>query len=187
MIRHLTEAELAAGLDHLKQAPKDRGTLELIVIRPQEDERVALTGCDLSAHLGVHGDRWAVKCWKTLPDGSPDPDVQITLMNSRCIDLLAQEKSRWPLAGDQLYVDFDVSLENVPVGQGIAIGSAILQITDQVHTGCKKFGERYGTEAVKFVSSPEGKALRLRGVYARVVQDGHIESGDLVTRLGSSY
>jgi hypothetical protein len=179
---HLSEAELVDGLDPIRQSPKDAGSLDLIVTRPLEDQRVVLTECELSGRLGLRGDRWAEKCWKRLPDGSSDPDVQITLMNSRCVALLAQDRSRWPLAGDQLYVDLDIGIDNLQVGQQLAIGSAILQITDQAHTGCEKFAERYGTAALNLVNSPLGKQLRLRGVYARVIQDGRIEVGDSVAK-----
>jgi len=183
---HLSETELLAGLEAIQNSPKDQGVLELIVIRPRENERVVLPECALSARLGAHGDMWADGCWKTLPDGSPHPDVQITLMNSRCVALLAQTKSRWPLAGDQLYVDMDLSSENLPVGQRLAIGTTILQITDTPHTGCGQFAERYGSAATKFINSPLGKRLHLRGIYAKVVADGLVKTGDSVTKIQPS-
>jgi len=183
MSNHRTEAELLTGLEFIKQSPKDQGTLQLIVIRPKGNEQIVLADCQLSSRLGVHGDDWFENCYKRLPDGSPHPDVQVTLMNSRCIDLLAQEKTRWPLAGDQLYVDLDLSVDNLPVGQQLSIGSVILQITDQEHTGCDKFAERYGQAARIFVNSPVGKQLHLRGIYAKVVQDGSVKVGDRVTKI----
>lgn len=182
MGQHVSEAGLLAGLEAIRNSPKDHGLLELIVIRPRDLERIVLPECELSARLGAHGDMWADGCWKTLPDGSPHPDVQITLMNSRCIALLAQEKSRWPLAGDQLYVDMDLSGDNLPVGQRLAIGTAILQITGTPHTGCGQFAERFGPAALKFVNSPIGKKLHLRGIYAKVVQDGLVRTGDVVIK-----
>jgi hypothetical protein len=180
---HVSEADLHAGLETIRNSPKDQGLLELIVIRPKDLERVVLPECRLSARLGAHGDMWADGCWKTLPDGSPHPDVQITLMNSRCIALVAQEKSRWPLAGDQLYVDLDLSDDNLPVGQRLAIGAAILEITDTPHTGCDLFSERFGPAALAFVNSPIGKQLHLRGIYAKVIRDGHVKTGDRVTKI----
>ena len=182
MGQHVSETALFVGLESIKDSPKDQGLLELIVIRPRDMERIVLPECELSASLGAHGDMWADGCWKTLPDGSPHPDVQITLMNSRCIALLAQEKSHWPLAGDQLYVDLDLSSANLPVGQRLVIGTAILQITDTPHTGCGLFAERFGPAAAKFVNSPLGRQLHLRGIYAKVVQDGLVRTGDVVTK-----
>jgi hypothetical protein len=183
MVYHLSEDELISGLESIQASPKDQGTLDLIVIRPAHNERKVLSVCALSARLGVHGDDWADFCWKTLPDGSPDPDVQVTLINSRCVDLLAQDKSRWSLAGDQLYVDLDLSEDNLPVGQRLAVGSTILQITAIPHTGCGAFSERYGPAALEFVNSPIGKQLHLRGIYARVIHDGTVKQGDLITKI----
>jgi MOSC domain-containing protein YiiM len=183
MVYHLSEVELISGLESIQASPKDQGTLELIVIRPALNERKVLSECALSARLGVNGDDWADSCWKTLPDGSPDPDVQVTLMNSRCIELLAQDKSRWPLAGDQLYVDLDLSEDNLPVGQRLAVSSVILQITAIPHTGCGAFSERFGPAALKFVNSTIGKQLHLRGIYARVIQDGAVKQGDLIRKI----
>jgi hypothetical protein len=183
MPEHLSEAALLAGLPGIADSPKDLGRLEMIVIRPRDKERVVLDECDVSLRLGIHGDMWAQGSWKSGDDGAPDPDVQITLMNSRCIALLAQDRSRWPLAGDQLYVDLDLSDANLPVGQCLAIGTAILEITAVPHTGCGSFAERFGPAAVKFVNSPAGRRLHLRGIYARVVQDGHIKTGDSVAKI----
>jgi len=125
-----------------------------------------------------------VKCWYKLADGSPDPRAQVTLTNSRCIAMLARDKSRWSLAGDNLYVDLDLSEENLRAGQRLAIGTVVLEITAHPHNGCKKFNERYGGNAVKFVNSPIGKKLHLRGIYAKVVQDGVIRVGDRVVKAG---
>ena len=183
MSHHLSESELQVGLESVKVSPKDQGAVEMIVIRPRNRERLVLTECEVSAALGVHGDMWADGCWKKLPDGSPHPDVQITLMNSRCIALLAGDKNRWSLAGDQFFVDLDLSMDNLPVGQQLSIGTAILQITDIAHTGCEQFIERYGKAAKAWVNSPLGKQMRLRGIYARVIQAGFIKTGDAIAKI----
>ena len=180
---HLSETEILAGLDRVKQAPKDDGLLELIVTRPKVDERVLPNRCEVSFRLGVHGDNWADYCWRTLPDGTPHPDVQVAIINSRILALLAGDKTRWPLAGDNLYVDFDLSHDNLRTGQRLAIGSSLLEITAEPHNGCNKFAERYGKDAVKFVNSPTGKHLRLRGIYAKVVKDGSITVGDRIKKV----
>lgn len=180
---HLTAPQLLNGLDHIRQSQANNGVLEMIVIRPCENERFVLHDCLLSAKLGVHGDDWAVKCWKTLPDGSPHPEVQVAIMNSRAVALVAQDRARWPLAGDNLYVDLDLSASNLPPGQQLSIGSALIEITPQPHNGCAKFTTRYGRSAVEFVNSPVGKQLHLRGIYAKVVQDGRITVGDRIEKL----
>jgi len=182
-VRYLTRDELDASLADIRAAPKDRGVLEAIVVRPAHDARQSLPACEISFAGGVHGDHWAQGCWKTTEDGRPHPDVQICLMNARVIRLIAQAQDRWPLAGDNLFVDLDLSADNLPPGQRLALGSAVIEITDVPHNGCKKFAERYGRDAVLFVNSPEGKRLHLRGIYARVVTDGAIAVGDVLSKL----
>lgn len=186
MVQYLSDVELRAGLQTIKDSPRDGGVVELIVIRPEENQRTVLTEAVLSAQRGVEGDAWANHPWKSLPNGLPEPNIQVTLMNSRCIELLAQGKDRWPLAGDQLYVDLDLSEENLPVGQRLSIGTALLEITEERHTGCAKFSARFGPAALAFVNSPTGMALHLRGIYARVVQDGSVNVGDRITKIISS-
>ena len=183
MATHLSRDELEAGLDEILSSPSDRGTLKAVVIRPETDARLSLQRCELSPELGVHGDDWAQGCWMTLPDGRPHPDVQVTLMNARTIALIAREEARWALAGDNLYVDLDLSAANLPPGTRLALGSALLEITAVPHNGCVKFAARFGLEATRFVNSREGKRLHLRGIYARIVQPGTITVGDLVSKL----
>jgi len=181
--RHLTLDELNQGLQHILQSPQDHGLLKLIVIRPKTDERVSLQECELSPESGVHGDNWAKGCWLSLPDGSPDPNVQVTIMNSRAIELIAQDPDRWELAGDNLFVDLDLSEDNLPVGQQLTIGSALLEITAEPHNGCKKFVERFGEDAVRFVNSADGKKHHLRGIYAKIVQSGTVHVGNEAKKI----
>lgn len=183
MSPHLTLDELHNGLPEIRRSPKDHGVLRAIVVRPATDERRLLDQCQISLELGVHGDNWAKGCWKSLPDGRPHPDVQIAIMNARAISLIAQDEARWPLAGDNLYLDLDLSDENLPCDQQITIGAAILEITGEAHNGCHKFAQRFGADAVKFVNSDVGKRLHLRGIYARVVQSGVITVGDKVHKV----
>jgi MOSC domain-containing protein YiiM len=182
-VRHLTLAELDAGLRGALTSPKDEGTLELIVRRPALGRRDVLETGELDVVTGLVGDTWNIRASKRTRDGSPHPDMQITLMNSRVIAVIAGEKTRWGLAGDQLYVDFDISAENVPPRTRLAIGSAIVEVTDQPHTGCAKFLKRFGVDATKFVNSPRGLALQLRGINARVIEPGRIQTGDRVQKL----
>ena len=182
-IMHLSIKELEAGLDHIRQSPKDAGSLMLIVRRPNVEEREVVQEAELNREEGLVGDTWNVLPSSHAPDGSLNINSQITLMNSRVIALLAQSEHRWALAGDQLYADLDLSTENLPPGTRLAIGSAIIEISAEPHTGCKKFAMRFGTDATKFVNSPEGKRLHLRGVNAMVIQAGEIRTGDVVKKM----
>jgi MOSC domain-containing protein YiiM len=175
----VTSAELEAGLAVIRRSPSDDGLVELLVRRPQEGEREILEEALLDLELGVVGDRWS----KRAGPRGPDPEAQVTLMNSRAAQLAARSKDRWALAGDQLYVDFDIGEENVPAGTRVALGSAVVEFTATPHTGCKKFVARFGLETMKFYNSPTGRSLRLRGANARVVQAGTVRVGDSIRKL----
>ena len=178
-VTHLTMAELELSLDEIRNAPKNEGSLELIVRRPRSGEREVVDESELSVAEGLVGDNWSTR----TPDAALEPERQLTIMNARVAGLLAQDTGRWQLFGDQLYIDFELSESNLPAGTRLALGSAIIEVTPVDHTGCKKFAERFGVDAVKFVSTPVGRELRLRGMYAKVVQAGRIRSGDKVRRL----
>jgi hypothetical protein len=180
---HLTMEELEAGLDEILAAPQDEGVLRLIVRRPRIEEREVLEEAELDLVEGLVGDNWKTRGSSRTPNGSSHPDMQINIMSARVIALVAQSPDRWQLAGDQLFLDLDLSAANLPPGTRLALGSAILEVTDQPHTGCKKFVERFGIEAMKFVNSPRGKQLHLRGINARVVQPGVIRRGDLAKKM----
>jgi hypothetical protein len=181
--RHLTRDELEAGLDTVRAAPKHEGTLDLIVRRPDISAREVLETGELDLVTGLVGDNWGVRGSSRTADGTSHPDMQLNIMSSRAIGLIAQHRDRWQLAGDQLFVDLDLSDENLPAGTRLAMGSAIVQVTELPHTGCAKFVQRFGVDAMKFVNSPVGRILRLRGLNARVVQPGTIRVGDLVRKM----
>jgi MOSC domain-containing protein YiiM len=182
-LTHLTMTELTAGLDEIRQSPRDTGVLKLIVCRPNVDERERLPEATLSLEDGLVGDTWKRRGSKAMPDGSAHLEAQITVMNSRAIALFAQDESRWELAGDQLFVDFSLDEDNIPPGTQLAIGSAILEVSAVPHTGCAKFSKRFGVDAHKFVNSPDGKQLHLRGINTRVIQAGSIRVGDVVKKI----
>ncbi len=184
MADHLTRAELQAGLPHILASPADDGVLEAIVVRPASGLREEPQSCDISAAGGVRGDHWAQGCWLSTDDGDPHPDVQICIMNARCIAHIAGSRERWALAGDNLFVDFDIRPENLPPGQRLRIGTAVIEITAVKHAACKSFVERYGQSAAVFVNARKGMSLRLRGVYARVIEDGRVTVGDRVVKVG---
>ncbi len=181
--RFLTITELEAGLDEIRQSPTDEGALALIVRRPEVGEREVLNIGELDCVDGLVGDNWRTRGSSRTADRSAHPDMQLNLMNARVIALVAQTRDRWPLAGDQLFIDLDLSTNNVPPGTQLALGSAVIEVTDQPHAGCKKFVQRFGVDALKFVSSPVGKQLQLRGVNAKVIHAGTIRVGEIVKKV----
>lgn len=180
---HLTTAEIEAGLTNITASPADVGTLELIVARPGPDEREVLDEGELDATVGLVGDNWIDRPSSRMPDDRAHPDMQLNLINSRLIAHICPDTARRPLAGDQLHLDLDLSLDNLPAWTRLQIGEAVIEITDQPHTGCAKFVRRFGADAMRFVNSEVGRAHGLRGRCAKVVRPGTIRSGDQVTKL----
>jgi hypothetical protein len=180
---HLTLAELEEGLAQVHDSPKEHGVVQLIVRRPAIDRRETIDEGVLDVTTGLAGDSWISRRSSRTPDGSPHPAMQINIMNARVANLVARERTRWPLAGDQLYVDLDLSADNLPPGSRLAAGTAILEVSAEPHTGCDKFVERFGLDAVKFVNSATGRRLNLRGINARVIQSGVVRTGDVITKM----
>jgi hypothetical protein len=184
MSDHATREQLEAGLDHICQAPDDAGELKMIVRRPAVDQREVLREAELCTENGLVGDTWSSRPSPRTGDGSAHPDMQLNIMNARATALIAGSEERWPLAGDQLYLDMDLCEENLPPGTRLAVGEAIIEVTDQPHLGCQKFKARFGEDALRFVNSDEGRKLHLRGINAKVVQAGSIRSGDVARKVG---
>lgn len=182
-MKHLATAALEAGLGHIRESPSDRGRVDLIVRRPDLDKREVLEEGQLSRDEGLVGDSWLARGSRRTEDGSPHRDMQINVINARCIALLASHRDRWPLAGDQLYVDLDLSRANLPSGSRLSLGSAAIEVTDQPHRACAKFSKRFGIDALRFVNSESGQQLRLRGLNAKVVQSGTVLRGDVITKI----
>ena len=180
---HPTTQHLEAGLEEIRRSPADGGTLRMIVQRPAVNEREVVPTGELDVDVGLVGDSWESRGSRSTPDGSADPAAQLNIMNSRVLAMLAQSKERWQLAGDQLIIDLDMSTDNLPPGTRLSIGSAVIEVSEKPHTGCAKFAERFGNDALRFVSTPTGNGLRLRGACARVVQSGCIRVGDLAAKV----
>ena len=180
---HPTSAELEAGLDHLRESPADGGLLRMIVRRPGVDEREVIAEGKLDVTVGLVGDGWKDRGSTLTPTGGPNIAAQVTIINSRLLNLLAQSEERWPLAGDQLVIDIDMSEDNLPPGARLAIGSAVIEISKEPHTGCRKFAGRFGHDALRFISTPLGRRMRMRGINTRVVQSGTVRVGDLATKV----
>ena len=183
---HLSPQELGAGLDHIRRSPVDEGTLELIVARPEVDQRQVLYHGHLDLAVGLVGDNWRARGNSSTPDGSADPEAQLTVMNSRLATLVAGTPDHGGLAGDQLYIDFDLSSKHLPAGSLLQIGDAVIEITAKPHRGCAKFAARFGNDALRFVNTGPGLVLNLRGRNARVIIPGAIRQGHAVRRAHPS-
>ena len=181
--RHFSAAELEQGVEHILATPKDDGELKLIVRRPEVDGRETPQQARLDVAEGLVGDNWLARGSRHMPDGAADPEMQLNIMNTRVVDLVAGSEDRWALAGDQLFVDMDLSPENLPPGTQLELGDAIVEITEPPHTGCKKFAARFGVDAMVFVNSGRGKELNFRGICAKVVKSGDIQVGDVARKL----
>jgi hypothetical protein len=181
----LTIGELEAGLDEIREAPADAGVLTLIVRRPTINAREVLNEARLDVDEGLVGDSWKNRRSSRTMDKSPHTDMQLNIMSVRAITLIAGERDRWPLSGDQLFLDMNLSSANLPPWTRLELGTAVIEVTDQPHTGCAKFVERFGIDAMKFVNSTVGRTLNLRGINGRVVQPGVIRVGDVARKVNS--
>jgi hypothetical protein len=181
--KQLSREELEQGLETIRQSPQDEGALRLIVRRPDVDQRESIAMGHLDTSEGLVGDNWKTRGSRHMPDGAADPDMQLNIMNSRVAELVADGLERRELAGDQLYLDMDLSTENLPPGTRLAVGEAIVEVTDPPHTGCKKFAVRFGKDAVVFVNSGFGKTQNFRGICAKVIQSGDVKTGDVARKV----
>ena len=171
-----SQDQLLSGLQHVRESPRETGSLQMVVARPSVDERKILITAELDVDGGLVGDRWS-------RGSRPNPKAMLTVMNARAAQLVAGDRSRWALAGDQLFADFDLSPENLPPGTRLSIGSAVIEVSDQPHLGCEKFAARFGPAAREFANSPEGTSVNFRGINTRVVQSGSVHEGDVVRKL----
>ena len=172
---------LDASLDHIRAAPKDEGTIELIARRPTIGTREIVETARFSLAEGLVGDAWPRR--PSSKTGAPNLDQQVTIMNARAIAAIVPERADWVGAGDQLYVDLDLSAANLPAGTRLAVGTAVLEVSAHPHIGCAKFTKRFGSMVTKWVNSETGQQLNLRGVNARVVVEGEVRTGDAIRKL----
>ena len=182
-MRFVDAHALEEGLPDILASPRDEGLVTMIVRRPDTGEREVVDSGELDVAQGLVGDNWRSRGSGMTDDGAAHPQMQLNLMNSRVIALVAGSEDRWALAGDQFFVDLDLAKENLPAGTPLAMGSAIVEVTSVPHLGCKKFVARFGMEAMKFVNSRRGKKLCLRGINAKVVQSGRVSTGDTIRRV----
>jgi hypothetical protein len=181
-----TLAEFEAMLDGIRDAPTGTGVVVLMVRRPSVDEREVVDEIRLDVAEGLVGDSWRTRGNRHTPDGSADPQAQLTVMNARAAEAVAGDVSRWPLAGDQIYADLDIGIEHLPSGTRLRIGDAEIEVSEKPHTGCAKFSARFGKDALRFVNSPEGRRLRLRGMNTKITRSGTVRVGDPISIRSSS-
>lgn len=184
-VRHRSIDEIMEGLHLVRRSPRGVGTLALAVRRPTVDAREVLPQAELDPDAGLIGDSWSQRPSSRTADGSPHPDMQLNVINARFIELIAgPDRDAWALAGDQLYLDLDLSVDALPAGSRLMIGDrAVIEVTEEPHNGCAKFAARFGRDAHKVVWTDEGQRLRLRGLNARVLVGSTIKAGDTVRQL----
>jgi hypothetical protein len=175
------DRDFESAMRSVRSSPRGHGRIERIVRRPDEDRRESVGTARLDMVVGLEGDSWQARGSRSTPDGSADVRAQITLANVRVLAAIEPDPERWALAGDQLYVDYDLSEDHLPTGTRLAIGDAVLEVSDLPHRGCAKFSARFGSDALRWINSPTGRALRMRGMNARIVQAGTVRIGDAIT------
>lgn len=180
---HRTTAELEAALPTVAAAPRDRGTLAMIVVRPDEDQRATPASAECTVEGGVHGDGWVRRGSRHTADGAANPDQQVAVTGARWMDAVTGDRGRWPLAGDQLVLDLDLSDDHLAAGDRLRIGEVEFEVTPHAHNGCVKYRARFGDAAFRMTATPEGRRLHLRGIYLRVVVPGTVHVGDAVVRV----
>lgn len=183
-MEHIGLDALMAGLSEIRRSPADGGRLELLVRRPAVGTREELDEVELDRTVGLVGDTWKDRPSRLSEDGQAHPDMQLNVMNARAVALVAGSPARRALAGDQLYLDLDLGAANLPPGTRLTIGAAVIEVTAMPHRGCAKFAQRFGADAARWVNSPEGRELNLRGINAKVVTGGLVRLGDTARKAG---
>lgn len=180
---HRTRTELEAVLADVAASPRDHGTVDMIVLRPGVDQRATPDEAVCTVEGGVLGDNWLERGSRYTENGRAQPEAQVTMTNRRWLEVIAGGRERWPLAGDQLVVDLDLSDDALAAGDRLRVGGVVFEVTAKPHNGCVKYRDRFGADALKVASSPAGRRLHLRGIYLRVVEPGTVRVGDTITRV----
>lgn len=171
-------SELDDGRSRLPPSPRDRGRVEQVCVRPALDERFFPEELHLCPRRGAIGDRWEHRTWMYLPDGRPDPRVQLAIAHAPTIAWVHALSGNAHHPGDTLLVDLDLHANNLPAGSRLRVGTAVIEISDVENDGCAKFAARHGSEIRAWMAAPENRTRRLRGVFARVLQEGVVRAGD---------
>jgi len=178
-----TRAELEAATAGISAAPADGAAIEMPCLRPGYGERRFVDRIEVTRDRGIPGERWEGSPWLRLPDGRPHPGIQISILQRRVLDLVWRDRQNVVHPGDTFVADMDLSVTNLPEGQLLAAGTAILRVSEVFNDSCVKWKVRYGTAAKDWVNAPAHRALRLRGVLCSVARDGVIRQGDRLRKL----
>ena len=179
---HLTTDELTERVAALDVPPMDNGTITALVLRPEVNERKVVQSIRVKPNEGIEGDNYVARGSSKTPDGGPHPEAQICMMRSDVLNVFSDgDEAKWPLAGDQMLVDFDLSTDNLPTGTELGIGSATFRVVAKPHNGCQKFSERYGLDARRFANSDP--VARYRGIYIIVLTEGEVSVGDTIAKI----
>jgi MOSC domain-containing protein len=171
--RHAALEQLEKGLASLEPAPRDHGRVALLVRRVAGGVREQPARLRLTPEAGVPEDAWG-------RGENPRLEAQISVMEIDVANLIANGQPV-TLFGDNLFLSLDLSVENLPPGSRVRVGTATMEVTPKAHNGCRKFHARFGSDALRFVSKPDLRHRNFRGIYMRVVEGGDVAPGDLVT------
>ncbi|WP_062763020.1 hypothetical protein [Falsirhodobacter sp. alg1] len=178
----ITTDALNAALPHVLAAPKDNTPVTMLCFRPATGERDFRDHLRLTRAEGIPGERWLTRPWMRLPDGSPHPAIQVSILPKRVLDLVWTDHSV-PHPGDPIIADLDTSLANLPTGSLIRVGTAVLRVSGEFNDACVKWKVRYGKDAKDWITAPGHPELRLRGILCSVEEDGDVHLGDLIVKL----
>lgn len=179
----VTRADLEAALPHVLAAPKERAVIEMLCFRPGYNQREFVEALELTPENGIPGERWSRAPWLKLDDGTAHPGIQVSILSKRVLELVWTDRDSTLHPGDTFIVDMDLSEANLPVGQRLRAGSAVLEVSDVFNDGCVKWKARYGTDAKDWITAPGHPELRLRGVLCSIVQRGTLRNGDILHKL----
>ncbi|MEF3048329.1 MOSC domain-containing protein [Pseudotabrizicola sp. L79] len=179
----VTMAELMAALPQVLAAPKTDARIDGLCFRPAFNQRQFPDSLTLTRDQGVPGERWLTAPWMKLPDGSPDPRIQVSILPLRVMDLVWRDREGQPHPGDTIVADLDMSEANLPAGTLLQAGTAVVRVSDAFNDACVKWKVRYGKDAKDWVKAPGHPPLRLRGVLCSVEQDGIVRLGDRLRKL----
>jgi len=183
MTNYVTREELDRALPDVLAAPKTGTRVEMLCRRPDRNQRVFPEVLKFTVDSGIEGDYEMDKPWLKLPDGSPDPRIQVSIIPRRVLDLVWLDRENTTHPGDAIVTDLDMTHENLPVGSRLKVGTAVVEISDVWNDGCAKWKVRMGRPANDWISAPEHETLRLRGIYCRIVGDGVVRLGDTITKI----